>query len=281
MITKLTPEQEAMIPELREKYRSMGLTAPDDMSQAKAKAIITRLYQTAGLDAPKKVVLCDSPAQCLDKIGDKFQSTYLYGGADMYWLSTYLAAREFGVVFDCNDRLDAYVDYAVNLGHAYAYDDICYVSRKPDVLKFDVDQLLHAEHGPAIKFRDGYSVYAWHGTRIPAEWIEDRDNLDPSIGLTWENMEQRRAAAEIIGWEKVLNNLEGMRVIDEEDDPEHGRLVEVDLPDNGPQRFLIVMCATGRQFALCVDNSANTVKDAHADIAGAPRDKYQYPIITA
>ena len=42
---------------------------------------------------------------------------------------------------------------------------------------------LHGESGPAIEFHDGHQVYAWHGTEVPAEWIERRETLDPSLAL--------------------------------------------------------------------------------------------------
>ena len=59
-------------------------------------------------------------------------------------------------------------------------------------------------------------------------------SLDPAIALTWENVEQRRCAAEIIGWDRVLNELP-IRPIDTDPDPQVGALIEVDLPDIGTE----------------------------------------------
>lgn len=77
------------------------------------------------------------------------------------------------------------------------------------------------------------------------------------IALTWENIEQRRAAAEIVGWHRVLEQLDA-RTIDEDVDPQVGRLVEVDLPDADRERFVVVQCGTGRTFALPVPPTMQT-----------------------
>jgi hypothetical protein len=79
---------------------------------------------------------------------------------------------------------------------------------RPEVIKFDDQNRLHCEDGPAIRYRDGYSVYSWHGTRIPAEWIEKKSELTAQTALTWENIEQRPCACEIIGWATILRELD-------------------------------------------------------------------------
>jgi hypothetical protein len=116
---------------------------------------------------------------------------------------------------------------------------------------------------PAIKCRDGYEVYCWHGTRIPAEWINDKDNIDPSLALTHENLEQRRCLAEILGWEKVLSQLE-VRSVNKDPSPEIGELLEADLPDAPKSKFLKVKCGTGRTFVLPVPPEMQSAAQANA-----------------
>ncbi len=76
-------------------------------------------------------------------------------------------------------------------------------------------------------------------------------------------MERRRAACEIIGWHKILQNL-GAQTIDKDEDPQIGELVEVDIPDVGRERFLRVQCATGREFALPVPPEMQSALQANA-----------------
>ena len=42
-----------------------------------------------------------------------------------------------------------------------------FVSAKPDWIKLDDRQRLHCETGPAIRYPDGFSVFAIHGVRVP------------------------------------------------------------------------------------------------------------------
>ena len=103
----------------------------------------------------------------------------------------------------------------------------------------------------------------WHGTRIPREWIANKDALDPKTALTWPNIEQRRAAAEILGWKRILSELKP-RSVDKHADPEIGELLEVDLPDSPKSKFLKVRCATGRDFVLPVPAEMKTAVQAQA-----------------
>jgi hypothetical protein len=61
----------------------------------------------------------------------------------------------------------------------------------------------------------------------------------------------------------VLEELEA-KLIDSHPNPEIGDLYEVDLPDSGTERFLKVLCGTGRSFALPVDPTCNTALQANA-----------------
>ncbi len=95
------------------------------------------------------------------------------------------------------------------------------------------------------------------------------------VALTWNNTEQRRAAAEIIGWRRVLEWLRAI-TIDKDIDPEIGELVEGYLPDGeGRARFLKVQCGTGRQFVLSVPVEMRTAREANAWTYGLEPDEYR------
>ena len=129
-----------------------------------------------------------------------------------------------------------------------------------------------------MAFPSGYALHAWHGVRVPEEWVENRDNLDPSEVLRNENTEVRRAGCEILGWDKIIDTLGG-HTIGADADPQIGTLIEVNLPDNGPARFLRVQCGTGRQFALCVPNHVNTPMEAQAALHGLSVSDFSLPSI--
>jgi hypothetical protein len=137
------------------------------------------------------------------------------------------------------------------------------VAARPDVLRVDPQNRPHCETGPFCRWPDGRELYYWHGTRVPKEWIIDKASIDPRLALTWENVEQRRCLAEILGWTKVLEQLDA-RTIDRDVDPQIGTLLEVDLPGSGRERFLKVECGTRRVFALPVPPEMTTALEANA-----------------
>ncbi len=147
-------------------------------------------------------------------------------------------------------------------------------------MHFDDDRRLHCETGPAVRYSDGWGCHAWHGTRVPGEWIDDPGSLTASDALRQENIEQRRAGIEILGWAKILHDLDG-RVIDADVDPEIGTLIEATLPEVGAARFVRVRCGTGREFAVCVPSTIKTALDGQAWMNGLTKKDFVRPEVRA
>ena len=53
-------------------------------------------------------------------------------------------------------------------------------------------------------------------------------------------------------------------LIDRDEDPEIGELVEVEIPEIGREKFLRVLCGTGREFALPVPPDMKTALQANS-----------------
>jgi hypothetical protein len=268
-IESLTEEQTARFPEFVDKWLKIGLsTEPVDLENAKKAACLA--YTLAGLPEPTKFYVTDSPISAIKLIKELDPSKsendifneMSYGAHDASWLSFNNYFQEVLNLEVCN-KLQGLMDLAKYCGWVSFYEDTVVFQHRPEIIKFDDQNRLHCETGPAIRFRDGYSVYAWHGTRIPSEWIEKKSELTAKIALTWENIEQRRCACEILGWATILRDLNS-RVIDSDDDPMIGNLLEVDLPDIGTEKFLQVVCGTGRTFAIPVPPEMKTALEANA-----------------
>ena len=138
------------------------------------------------------------------------------------------------------------------------------------------DGRLHREDGPAVEWPAGESYCFWRGTQIPNEWITNRASLDAKTALTWPNIEQRRAACEMIGWNRVLFELKA-KIISKHPNPQIGELVEVNLPDAGKERFLRVQCGTMREFALPVPPTVKTAIEAQAWTWGIDAKDFKTP----
>jgi hypothetical protein len=119
-------------------------------------------------------------------------------------------------------------------------------------------------------YPDGWSIYAWHGVRVPREWIEDK-SITAEQALKQDNVELRRVACEIVGWDRILNDLD-IKIINVDPDPQIGTLVEVNLPDAPRERFLRVLCGTGRTFVIPVPNHVQTALEANAWTYDIPTD---------
>jgi len=210
-IEKLTPEQEAYLPVFRNEWLQIGLST-EPVDRIVSTAAVKRLYAAGGKSEPI-VLHFDSPAQCIlainmlqrageadlrDNLGDNLRDnlgdniwanlrliyTPFWGGQDAHLVAWGLFAKHIGCPLTCDEHLEAYAEYVRTSGWGYFYDGIAFVSDRPErIVRNDAGRLSN-DKGPAIKFRDGYSVYAFNGTNIPAEWIEERDTIDPSVILT-------------------------------------------------------------------------------------------------
>lgn len=145
-------------------------------------------------------------------------------------------------------------------------------------VKFDEAGRIHCQDGPAEVWGEE-KFYFWRGVQVPAEWIEDKDNQDPMLGLRHPNIEERRAFCEIVGWSKIIGQLKP-KVIDTDADPEIGELMEVNLPDSGKEKFLKVMCGTKREFVIPVPSNMNTALEANAWTWGLDGSEYSPEVRT-
>ena len=269
-IEKLTPEQEKDLEQFRDEWLKIGLsTEPADFESA--KVVIADFYQRLGKEKPQFYCL-PSPAACAAKIGEidgkpptNYSSSSFFGHTESHWIAYYLFAQRIGVEYPekNSELLRCWATLAKSIGWWTPYEGHCFISDRPRVVRFDNEKRLHREDGLAIEYSDGWGVAAWHGTRVPREWILDKKSLTAKTALTWQNVEQRRAACEILGWVNVLKELNA-KTIDKDEDPGIGELVEVEIPEIGREKFLRVLCGTGREFALPVPPDMKTALQANS-----------------
>jgi hypothetical protein len=284
-IEKLTPEQEKQLVIAREAYRAIGVrTGHDAACEAEGNQAILDARREIGAPAPDVILWARSTKEALlmawnhkrksnpalgEPTGKDLRdcwSQWSWGQTEMYWLGRYRFAIDVvGVkVTEEQERRLAIRERLARACYGVITADTAEIAiMHPTIAKFDDAYRLHSEDGHALEFADGYGVACWHGTTIPVEWVRDRANLDPKIALTETNIERRRAAAEIVGWARVLKSVTH-REIDKDPDPEIGTLLSVDLPDAPDSRFVLVKCATGRDFALPVPREMKTALEANA-----------------
>ena len=195
---------------------------------------------------------------------DIYDSNYLWGSQDLFWLAWGKFAANIGVRL--KPKTAAHLDIMERISTQcewwWPYENIVIASERPTTVRFDDQRRLHRENGPAVEYGDGYAVWSWHGVRVPENWITEKA-ITPHEALTWENMEQRRAACEILGWDTILDQLKA-KTIDKDANPEIGELIRVRIPDIGDEQFLRVTCGTGRRFAMPVPPDMKTALQANS-----------------
>ena len=201
-------------------------------------------------------------------------------GISSNWAGFAAFATFFRDVCGCGDaqileRLAVNEALVKSCGWTWWHQNILVISDMPKAINRDVNGRLHCETGASIAYRDGWSLYHWHGISIPSEWVTGKKPTAKEA-LTYKNIEQRRAAAEIVGWHNILHELNA-KIIDEDQDPQVGILLEADIPDSGKEKFLKVRCETGREFVLPIPREVKTALEANLWTYGLDADRIYLP----
>lgn len=167
------------------------------------------------------------------------------GQHETHWIALYDLHRQVDDVrFDPGDafELDLWATLARSCGWWWPRDGVCVIAERPLVVRTervdgDYGQVrLHHGTGPAVAFPDGWTVHAWHGTRVPS-WVIDAPAADRIMAE--RNVEVRRCALEHLGWPAFVAE-SGLRLLDRADDPGNPG-AELRLYDGSPTRLLLVV----------------------------------------
>jgi hypothetical protein len=127
-------------------------------------------------------------------------------------------------------QVEARLELARSAGPWWALEGIAIVSERPLALRRDDRGRPHAADGPAIAWRDGQQVHAWHGVEVES-WVIHQPDLITIQRIDAEtNVEVRRALVERFGEDRLVR--EGGSVLVHED--ETGRLWRRDAERRPP-----------------------------------------------
>lgn len=213
-----------------------------------------------------------------------YKNNFLWGSHDLYWIAWAKFAEHIGVNLtnEQSSKLELMRRIGFECEWWWPYEGLCFVSERPVSVKWDAQKRLHCEDGAAVKYRDGYSLYVWHGIGVPKHWIEHKDNLDPNEVIKSDNVELRAAGAAICGWPKMLSVLKS-KTIDSHQNPAIGELIELTLPGlDRPGRFLKAQCprngiiVEGVPYISDIDGlPIDTAMAAQAWRIGEPQNEYR------
>lgn len=153
---------------------------------------------------------------------------------------------------------------------------ICWVADRPEIIRVDQLGRLHSGDGPAVRYRDGWSLYAWKGLVVPKRLIEQRNSVTPRQIDQERDPIQRRCMIELLTPETYVGR---GRVARKGIDP-HGSLWLKEWP-NG-DRWAAVEVVNGtpesdgtyKRYFLQVPPELRTPTEAVAWTYGLSPDRY-------
>ena len=191
------------------------------------------------------------------------------------WLSFYNFFQE---CYNMQLNLDGLVQAAYSCGWWWPMRGAVILTHRPVRISLDDDSRLHHETQAAVKYSDGFGVWAWHGVRVPKDLIEAPEKFTPERIQQETNQEIRRVMIERYGLPKWLRDSKARELHRDS----CGVLVELAMDDDRdhlPAKFVLVKDAsTDREYALRVDPQTQTAKGGVASTWGLTEKEY-HPLI--
>jgi hypothetical protein len=103
------------------------------------------------------------------------------------------------------DRLAGLAAVAAEAGWWWPFEKAVVLCERPVALHRDGAGRLDRGDGPALAFADGFSLYAWRGMPVPAEFLAELSSLTPERIRSEENAELRRVMLEFHGYDRYLS----------------------------------------------------------------------------
>ena len=117
---------------------------------------------------------------------------------ELSWLGPYeYLANVLGLRAE-TEALRGLWQLALNTGWFQPHAQTCWLAERPDRLRGDASDRLHDASGPALRFPDGWSVWAWKGVESPRGIIERPDQITLETIDAASNVQVRRCMIEIM-----------------------------------------------------------------------------------
>jgi hypothetical protein len=148
------------------------------------------------------------------------------GGNHWSGYVAYLSFFRYVVKLDIDYSKWDWYERAAVYGPRFVHKHFCIVSELPTYIHQDENNQPHRADGPFCEWPSGRKLYYWHGTKLPAAWLENPDSVDamevykePPSGLSAD------VVIDVFGWDRVLKNA---RLTIKDSDDTAGELVSVD-----------------------------------------------------
>jgi hypothetical protein len=110
----------------------------------------------------------------------------------------------FGLVLTADDKYSAWQNVVTKCGAILFHEQFCIVSEFPEVLNVDEEGRPHCGNGPSSIWKDGWTLYHLHGTRVTRQIIEQMDTITVEDIKREANLEVRRLMLDRYGIKNFL-----------------------------------------------------------------------------
>lgn len=300
-LNKLTPEQEAKMPEYISEYTKYGLST-ERIDAEKVEAKISELYNLCGQQEPVFFGPFGSPVEALRAVAYvnqcdprlpsntevqlfaasdakiRFENhDFFYGNHEVAWVAFYsFFEKECGIKLSEAKWLEIMRDLVKISGWCLFFTNSVFIVDRPTILSFDKERRRHSLTGPALAFNSKWfdPIYSIHGVTVDKSVVEKT--------FTWEDIEKqsnaevRRVMIELYGQEKYILD-SGMKPLHKDD---YGTLYCKEFSDDEPLMIVKVVNSTRekdgsfKDYFLRVDPKCyGGVKTGLAAVASTWRNK--------
>jgi len=230
-ITELTPKQKEELEPFIKKWFAVG-SSTEPMNFERAKHFISELYRSKNHAVPE-FVSCSSPLEAetmIRKVSkQEGELAVFWGNQESYWIAFYLFCEK--IIKEHNatnppekrvkeipkedlDALHLWADIALNCGWWYPFEKKCFICDRPEIVNWTNDEdiskkRIHSDLNPAVRYRDGFSVWALNGVRCSKEIVmAPADNFPSKLFLKEKNQEVRSQIIKKVGLINLFQHFE-------------------------------------------------------------------------
>ncbi|WP_342740686.1 DUF6745 domain-containing protein [Bradyrhizobium sp. B117] len=120
------------------------------------------------------------------------------GSHDLSWLGAYDYLREVLGLHAEAEPLRGLMQLATSAGWLLPHEHSCWLAERPNMLCADARDRLHHASGPALRYPDGWSIWAWRGVEVPRWIIEQQDRITLAAIDDQIDVQVRRCMIEIM-----------------------------------------------------------------------------------
>jgi len=176
-----------------------------------------------------------------------------------------------------NKTFEGLRELARHGGWALPYREVCFVSERPSLAKYDERHLPHVIDGPVVVYPDGWKVYALNGEFVPPKLVDAPETITPIDIECVQGTKTRRRLLEGYGHVRWIKSTSS-QVISEDD---AGILYRRDVPRDEPLVMVKVKNSTPepdgsfKSYFLRVPPTVQTAREAVAWTFGLSGHDYR------